>query len=327
MTTTSNNLLRLILASADDVGRVFDYAEIATWPLGAIDEFSRLGLIRRATNGLHAPCPNCADGHIEPVTIRNGPDNTKRFYIHCPEAMRVEVTPDMCVGWEIAPTGLAASLASLLGLKGKPKPVVADRFWRLGRTPWPPGSGHTREVVFIRRMHNNDAFAIAAHVGAGGRAIVLVPHHVPDGRVWPGTVPAVISLAEVTTWEDGQPVLDVMAMVDTVETADRLAESAKAITLGPTGKKMVRQQVKAEIKSLLTDDAYVAAYKEHGSYRKAADALTVQTGQTIGKDRVRRAVERRGGLAEIIPDEDSASVSRTVASQPRDRAKKFSERR
>lgn len=324
---TKNDLLGLILAAVDDEGRVFDHAEIATWPPGSLDEFCRRGLIRQGSGGLYAPCPNCTDGHIEPVTIRAGPGKTNRFYIWCPESMRIEVRPEMCNGWEVDPAGLAAAVAGALGLNGKPKPVVAERLWRLGRTPWPPGSNRTREIVLARRMHDNDASAIAAHVGLGGRTVVLVPHHVPDERIWTGTVPPVISLAKVTTWNDGQLTLDAMAMVDVVETADRLAESAEAIALGPTGKSMVRRQVKAEIKSLLTDDAYIAAYKKHGSYRKAADALTEQTGQKIGKDKVRRAVERHGGLAEVMPNEDSASVARTVASQGRDRARKIIERR
>jgi len=324
---TRNDLLGLILAAVDDDGRVFDHAEIATWPPDSLDEFRRRGLVRRGSGGLYAPCPNCTDGHIEPVTIRVGPGTTKRFYVWCPESMRVEVQPEMCNGWEVDPTGLAVAVAGAFGLKGKPKPVVADRFWRLGRTRWPPGSDHSRELVLARRMHDDDASAIAAHVGPGGRAIMLVPHHIPDERIWSGSVPAVVTLSQVMTWDGRGLVLDAEAVVDVVRTADHLAESAEAVALGPTGKKMVRRQVKAEIKSLLTDDAYVAAYKEHGSYRKAADALTEQTGQKIGKDKVRRAVERHGGRAEVTPDEDSASVSRTVASQRRDRAKKFIERR
>ncbi len=324
---TRNDLFGLILAAVDDEGRVFDHAEIATWPPGSLDELQRLRLLRRGPGGLYAPCPNCTGSHIEPVTIRAGPVTPKRFYIWCPESMRVEVLPEMCNGWQVDAAGLATVVAGALGIKRTPKPVVANRFWRLGRTPWPPGSGRSREVVFARRMHDDDAPAIAAHVGPGGRAIVLVPHHLPDDRIWSASVPAVISLAEVMKWDDGQLVLDAMAVVGAVEAADHLAELAEAVSLGPTGKKMVRRQVKAEIKSLLTDDAYVAAYKEHGSYRKAADALTDQTGQKIGKDKVRRAVERQGGMAAIMPDEDSASVSRTVASQPRDRAERFIERR
>ncbi|MEW6198080.1 MAG: hypothetical protein AB1601_05370 [Planctomycetota bacterium] len=324
---TNTDLLGLILAAADDQGRVFDHAEIALWPPGSLGQFCHLKLLRRGPGGLYAPCPNCTDGHIEPVTIRAGPDGTRRFYIWCPESMRVEVQPEMCNGWQVDLAGLAAVLAGALGLRGKPKPVVADRLYRLGRTPWPPGSGNTREVVFARRMQDDDAPAVEAHIGAGGRAIVLVPQHVPDTRVWSGSVPAVIPLSEVMTWDGDQPVLDVVAMVDAVGATDDRAASSQAIALGPTGKKMVRRQVKAEIKSLLTDDAYAAAYKEQGSYRKAAEALTRETGQPISKDKVRRAVDRHGGQADVISDEDSASVARTVASQRRDRSKKFIERR
>ncbi len=324
---TKNDLLGLILAALDDEDRVFDHAEIATWPPGSLDEFCRRGLIRRGSGGLYAPCPNCADGHIEPVTIRAGPGKTNRFYIWCPESMRVEVQPEMCNGWEVNPSGLATAVAGALGLKGKPKPVVADRFWRLGRTPWPPGSNRTREIVLARRMHDDDASAIAAHVGLGGRTVVLVPHHAPDERIWTGTVPPVISLAKVTTWNDGSLTLDAMAMVDAVETADHLASQAAAISLDANGKRVLRQQVKAEMKGQLEDDVLVAAYKTYGSVRKAAEALTKQLERTITKDKVQGAVTRAGGAKALRAEMDSGSVSRTVASQRRDRARKIIERR
>ena len=317
-----NDLLRMLLAAADDVGRAFDHAAIATWPPGALEAFQRLGILRRSAGGLYATCPNCSEGHVEPVTVL-----ADRFCISCPEALLVEVTPEMCECWEIDPGGLTAAVAGLLGLKGKPKEVAAERFWRLGRTPWPPGNGRTREVVFARRMQDGDAPAIAAHVGSGGRAIVLVPRHAPDERAWSRSVPAVISLADVMTWEDGQPVLDVMAMVDTVETADHLAESAAKISLDANGKRTLRRQVKAEIKGQLEDDVLVAAYKTYGALRTAADALTRQLGRTITKDKVYEAVKRAGGVKALREETDSASVSRTVASQPRDMAKKFIERR
>ncbi len=322
-----DELFRLVLAAADDEGRIFSHTDTATWPPGSVAQLHRLGMIREASGCLHAPCPNCPDGHIEPVTVRTGTDQRQRFFIWCPESMRVEIAPQMCQGWELDPDGLARGIAAVLGLKDHPRPVLAQRFWRLGRTSWPPGSGHTREVVFARRLHQHDAATVAALVGAGGRAIVLVPYHVPDERVWPGAVPAVIPLAEVMTWDIDGPVLDAMAMVDTVETADQLAAAGAALTLGSVGKQLVRRQVKAEIKSLLSDDAYLAAYREHGSFRKAAEALTQQTGQPVAKDKVRRAVERHGGLAAIVSEDDSGSVSRRVASQRRDRAKKMLERR
>jgi hypothetical protein len=319
---TMNDLLRMLLAAADDIDRSFDHAATATWPPGSLDALQKLGILRRSAGGMYASCPNCNEGHTEPVTVLAG-----RFYISCPEALLVEVAPEMCECWEIDPNGLAKAVATSMGLVGRPQPVVPARFWRLRRTSWPPGSPKARPVVFARRMQDDDATAIAAHVGAGGRAIVLVPHHRPDTCVWPGSVPAVISLAEVMTWDDGLPVLDVMAMVDAVETADHLAEASEAVALGPTGKKMVRRQVKAEMKGQLEDDVLVAAWKTFGSIRKAAEALTKQLGRPITKDKVQGAITRAGGAKALRQEMDSASVARTVASQRRDRGKKISQYR
>ena len=81
---------------------------------------------------------------------------------------------------------------------------------------------------------------------------------------------------------------------------------------------MIRQQVKAEEKTALTDDILVAAYKQHNSMRKAADFLTSETGQTVTKDKVQRAVGRSGGIEAVVSGHDSHSVRRTVASQRRD---------
>lgn len=319
---TGNDLLRMLLAAADDVDRSFDRAAMAVWPPGTPDELQGLGILRRSAGGMYAACPNCDEGHVEPVMVVDG-----RFYLSCPEAMLVEVEPEMCDRWEIDPAGLAAAVAGLLGFKGKPREVMTDRFWRLGRTAWPPGNGRTREVVLGRRMQDADASGVAAHVGAGGRAVVLVPSHVPDGRVWSGAVPPVISLAEVMTWDDGQLQLDVMAMIDVVETADYRASQATALWLDSNGKRVLRQQVKAEMKGQFEDDVLVAAWKTFGSVRKTADALTEQLGRPITKDKVQGAVTRAGGAKALRAEMDSASVSRTVASQRRDRQKKFLERR
>ncbi len=324
---TMNDLLHLILAAADDVGRVFDHAEIVTWPAGAHGVLCRLGLLRPAAAGLFAPCPNCQGAHIEAVTIRPGAGEADRYFIWCPDAMRVEVHPEMCAGWEVDRANLASAVAVAMGITQRPKAVVSERFWRLGRTPWPPGTSHTREIALAMRMRDLDASNVAANVGAGGRTIVLVPQHAPDDRIWSDPAPAVVPLAEVLSLVDGELVLDTSAVVEIVQSADLRAEKANAIALGPTGKKMVRRQVKAEIKSLLTDDAYVAAYKEHGSYRDAAEALTRQTGRPVSKDAVYRAVQRHGGQAGTVEEEDSPSVARGVASQRRDRAKKIVERR
>ena len=62
----------------------------------------------------------------------------------------------------------------------------------------------------------------------------------------------------------------------------------------------------------------MAAYKQHNSMRKAAAFLTTETGQTVTKDKVQRAVGRSGGIEAVVSGHDSHSVRRTVASQRRD---------
>jgi hypothetical protein len=317
---TRDDVLRLLLACSDDTGRVLDHSEVSAWPPGAREEFQRAGLLWAAQTGLTATCPNCAEPHIEPVMVV-GEAPVARYFIRCPESLRVEVTPEMCRGWEVNPHGLAPAVGAALDLKGSPKAVVPDRLWRLGRIPW---QSKTREVLLALRMADADASSVAAHVGAGGRAIVLVPHHVPDERLWPGRAPAVVALSRVASLDGDRLVIDGFALMESVAESDALAEARSAVPVDPDVKRLtIRRQVKAEIKGHLGDDILVAAYKQHGSFRGAAKALTEQLGRPVSKDQVSRAVQRAGGIDEVADHEDSASVARRVASQSRDRAKKI----
>ncbi|QDU71067.1 hypothetical protein [Mucisphaera calidilacus] len=322
---TSSDLFHVLLSALDNADRVFDHSETSRWPPGELEALKELRLVRQATAGLYAPCPNCHQTHTEPVTIRCAHDGTRRYFILCPESMRVQVTAEMCIGWQVDGDALARLLATAMDLMSKPKAVVAGRLWRLGRTPWKKA---TREVVLATRLNDVDATAIAAHLGPGGRAIVFVLREAPDERVWPGCVPAVVALSRVATLTPQGIQLDVAAITEIVSDADARAEARSVLPVDPEVKKQtVRRQVTAQLQSKDWDDILVAAYKQHGSYRKAADALTAQTGEPISKDKVRRAVERHGGIAELMADSDSASVARTVASQSRDKSKRFLERR
>jgi ABC-type Zn uptake system ZnuABC Zn-binding protein ZnuA len=75
------------------------------------------------------------------------------------------------------------------------------------------------------------------------------------------------------------------------------------------------------------DDQLVAAYREHKSYRKAAETLSRQTGVTITKDQVSRAVQRSGGVKVVASVDDSGSVVRTVASHRCDNKRIFPKNR
>jgi len=320
---TENDVLRLLLAAADDLDREFDHTEIVGWPPGAIGRFEGMGVLRESSNGLFAPCPNCIDGHVEPVTARSGPGGITRLFIRCPEDLRVEVTPEMCRGWEPHPGGLARAIATALGLESAVASVLPNRLWRLGRIPW---EGKTREVLLATRLADSDGTSVAAHVGVGGRSIVVVPYQVPDERVWPGRIPAVVPLERTASVACGKIAIDGIALMQIVAEADAVAAERGELPQEQLAAKKVRQHVKTTIESMVSNEALVQAYRVHGSYRKTADALNAE-GFITDRWAVERAVKAAGGPQEVRPENDSDSVSRTVASQPRDRAQKIAQRR
>lgn len=321
---TKADLFRLLLLAADAPGSLFDHSEVSRWPKGALDDLLKSHLVRPAQTGLTAPCPHCDDGHIETVTVVAPSDDTDkpRYFIWCPGSLKVEVTEQMCRGWEVNLDGLASALASALGVAA-PKPLVPGRFWRLGRMPW---RDSTREVAFAVRLADDDAEVLMRHVGTGGRAVVFVPHRVPDPSRWQGRVPTVIPLHAAAAMTDDNVVLDPGAVLEAIDEADRLAELTGGVALDARGKKLVRREIKAELETHLSDNALVQAYLVHGSYRKAADAL-VSEGHITDRWAVERAVKAKGGPKAVRRETDSNSVSRTVASQSRDRGKKFDQYR
>lgn len=320
---TSEAVMRLLLAAADDLGRSFDHRDLSEWPPGSLQVFQTLGVVRRSAGGLSASCPSCDDGHIEVVAERPGPDGQARLYIYCPEQLRLEVTAEMCQGWEVNPDGLAACVATGLGLKGTPKPVVPNRLWRLGRIPC---DGTTREVVFAVRLGEADATSVVAQVGVGGRAIVVVPRLVPDDRIWPGRVPAVVPLDRVGELDGDKFVIDGVAFMEIVAEADAIAAAQGETPQDQLAAKKVRRHVKNTIDSMVSNEALVQAYRVHGSYRKTADALVAE-GYLADRWAVERAVKAAGGPKAVKSDVDSNSVARTVASHSRDRAKKIEQYR
>lgn len=322
---TKADLFRMLLVAADMPGSLFDHSEVSRWPTGALDDLLRSHLVRPAQTGLTAPCPHCDDGHVESVTVVAPSDDTEkpRCFISCPESLKVEVTEAMCRGWSVDLDGLAVTLASALAVS-TPKPVVPGRFWRLGRLQL---RDTTREVVFAARLADDDAEALMRHIGTGGRAVVFVPHRVPDPGRWPGRAPAVIAMHDVAAMADDNVVLDPQAVIEAIDAADRLAEQAGGVSLDARGKKLVRAQVKAELKGHLTDDILVAAYQEHNSIDKAAEALSEQMETKVSRDKVWRAVKRAEEAGVLARTDDSGSVSRSVASQRCDRGKKMDQYR
>ena len=321
---TRADLFRLLLIAADAPGSLFDHSEVSRWPKGALEDLLKSHLVRPAQTGLTAPCPHCDDRHVESVTVVEPTEDAgkPRYFIWCPDSLKVEVTDEMCRGWEVDLDGLATVLASALGVSA-PKPLVPGRFWRLGRMPW---RDTTREVVFAVRLTDDDAEALMRHVGTGGRAVVFVPHRVPEPGRWPGRVPAVIPMHGVAALTDDNVVLDPEAVLEAIDIADRRAEARGEVPEEKLTAKRIERGVRKVIENMVSDDALVRAYVTHGSYRKAADAL-VREGQITDRWAVERAVKAKGGPKAVKRETDSGSVGRTVASQSRDRAKKLDQYR
>lgn len=319
---TMNDLLRMLMGAADDVDRTFDHAATVTWPPGAIDVLQRLGILRRAAGSMYTTCPNCNEGHVEPVTVIG-----ERFYVSCPEALLVEVKPEACERWEIDPVGLAAAVAHLLGLKDKPREVVANRFWQLGRTPWPPGPEKSRPMVLIRHSGCSDASELVERVPMDGRTIVLVPNDVPDDRSWPGKKPPVIPLSDVLSWNEGME-LDVETLLDLVQVADDTPYMVGGLEITHRDLQlMIRRQLKADKQTDLSDEAILQALKAHGGNARAAARALTKEGYSVHHSTISRKLARLREAHDIDREDDSASVARTVASQRGDRAKKVLERR
>lgn len=79
-------------------------------------------------------------------------------------------------------------------------------------------------------------------------------------------------------------------LMETVVAQDELQNQQRSIQPRLPAPRTIRRHVKAEIKSMVSNEMYVAAYRQHQSYRKAAEELSRQTGQKITKDKVARAV-------------------------------------
>lgn len=281
------------------------------------------GFLVPAATASHIVCPECYDDHVVEVSRVRQRGKT-RFLITCPEAGLCEVSGDLLRQWSIDCDAVAKSLKKALAPAGRNMVLLPGRVWRLGSIPWQQS---TRDLVFARGLGWSDAAEAVRAIAKTTRPIVLVPNELPEQELWKRRIPPVVALSHVSRLCDSGLEIDrahILAAVTEQEAAP--AEPGAEVISTKKQKLMVRQQVKAEIESMLTDDALIAAYAQYGSYRKAADALSEQTGQQISKDKVSRAVQRKGGRQTVRSETNSNSVRRTVASQRRDSKKKIQNR-
>lgn len=312
--------LNIIWELLDSPTLLVTHAEVLRWPPAAVADLTRLGFLRAAANTDHASCPHCTDRHVEEVLCRAGPDGVTRYYIPCPENLRVEIAADDLRRWMIDVDAVARGLANAVAPGGRCTQRVASRLWRLGAVPW---QGVHREVLLARGLGWPDGADIIRQIGGNGRAIVFVAGPAPPAHIWPELPPTVVSLSSVVQLQAGDITITFADVCTLVQDTDAANQARRPVALSRKQQQREFQKAAGDVlKSKLGDDAFVQAYREHGSYRKAAVALS-KPGLKVSKDAVKRAVMRAGGVGAVKRDKDSESVRRTVASQRRDRQRKF----
>lgn len=291
-------------------------AAIASWPRDVREKLVELRFLIPAENSNRVLCPECGQ-HEEEVVVAEGPGDLPRYFVTCPEVMRAHVSADDLQQWAVHASAIAEALATTLGLTGRCTELAPDRLWRLGRTNW---QGESRDLMFARGLHWDDAASVRAEIVRGRKPIVFVPGRLPPDGFWRRSVPPVLMLSQFTSFREDEIEVEAFAVATAIRDADATGSTPGLVTVTEEQLKLIiRQQIKAEHKSELTDTVLVAAYRHCGTYRAAAEYLAKQIDQPVSKDAVFRAVERAGGTLAVLKSEDSNSVVRGVASQRRDK--------
>jgi hypothetical protein len=275
------------------------------------------GILQQAQSADRIVCPDCEHGHVERIVTLDYPIHGCRHAIPCPEHGRVFLRPEEIRQWDVSFRRLLELLVAALDLKGRVTEVESRRLWRLGTTLW---QSRRRTVLFARGFDSGWLGLAPPNLSRYREAIVLVPHRDPSGVDWGDHAHTVVPLPCVATLVDDRIEIDVEAMASIVSAADRIAEEATEGMFSLKDLKLlISQQLKTVQRQELPDDILIQAYVQEGSLRKAAEFLTHESDRKVTKDKVKGAVQRAGGIAVVVRDDDTDSIVRNTSSQRRDR--------
>ena len=303
---------------------LFEEAFVRRWGDDAFLRLRHAGILQQAESADHFLCPLCDDGHAEEVVTWETDAGTRQFAIPCPDNGRVMLSPEQLRQWTVSFDQLVSLLAAGLGLAGEASEIEPRRLWRLGKVSW---QGGLRNVLFATGFDSRCLLSPPPDVSKYPGAIVLLPHAKASSVKWSHPTPSAISLPQIASLGSDGVEFDHSLLIPMITEADMIATQAAQTQMNLRELKVL---ISREVKSIqvheLNDDVLVRAYVQEGSYRKAAEFLSRETGQEITKDKVHRAVQRSGGTTALARGEDSNSIVRTVASQHRDRTKKIHRR-
>ena len=288
--------------------------ETDRWPTGSLEWLVRLKLLVPAECASHVTCPACCDRHDEEVTARREPNGKIRYFISCPEALRVEIAPEMRRQWRPDFSRLARKLKEQLGIDGRVRDRVPDRLWRLGVVPW--ARSEVREVYLARGLAAVDGHDVAKPIACEGRPIVFVGLVTPPPSLWPAISPAVVPLPVVLHTEGGELRLDRHLLAQFVNGADRNAEILGSIHQSELERR-VNHIAERRMAQGSADDLITALVSQGLSYREIEEELS-KRGMRMDHSTIAR---RKKPLVTRVPH-SSSSVVRHASSQPRDKRRK-----
>jgi hypothetical protein len=183
-------LQELIQCLANDGDTLLSWDQVRRWPTGAFEVFLNAGWIVPAPPATEVICPGCEENCYMPVAkvfpARN--DLAARAYVACdkrPEMGTVKIQPARLQQWQLTQGQLAQWVSGALGLKGKPQLDGDSGLFKLGS------------------IQGNERIGILEFDPADSVCLKYSGHTLP--------------LAEIVALENGQPVIDLAAVLEMVD--------------------------------------------------------------------------------------------------------------
>lgn len=205
--------LRRILWRLDDYEQpAFTFEEVRRWPVGQLERFVEIGLVRAggmADATIYYDCEQHCDIGYDPQELPNGRVVVTHRCSH--GCGLVVLEPERFQLWDIRFDGLAVLLASSLALTGNVESIVPDTLLLLGQHF---GAGGPLYVFLARRLRDAGTAArvtAAPRIAASNGAVVLVPATLPATPLARRET-STLCLAEMLVCPDGDSTPDVTAI-------------------------------------------------------------------------------------------------------------------
>lgn len=306
--------LDLLWASFDTPEPVFTAEAVRALPAGFQEQLTSMGLLVPADNASHVVCPSCSERHVEEVSYRECPDGQVRYSIYCPEALRVEVSPELLRQWQPDFKVLARRVKELLGIDGRVSERAPNQLWRLGVVDL---KKQPREVFLARGLTRANGRQIAMHCAGQSRPIVLIGFVPPPHGYWPTLIPAVVPLPAVLSLEGDVLHLNGLLLAGMVAEADTAARQSQSVAEAEL-KKRIDQLVEKRLEEGPVNEVLASMVSQGMSTRQIEEDLADRGIQMDHSTVARRfqKVKRSHGVERAA---SSRSIVRDASSQPRDK--------